>query len=260
MCAGAIQHARIRRLVWGAADPKTGACGSVIDLMAEPRLNHHCESVGGLLAEESAQLLRNFFASRRRRRAGTGESGAVFADMLGRRNLRTERLILEPIVGAHADAMWPVLTDPGIYLDDGAGDGPPPSLEWLQHHYETLESRRSPDGKVAWLNWAVRDQASGQYLGSVQASAYGDASAELAYLLGCQHWGQGIAAEAGAALLDELAQLAGTRMVWAAVRPANRRSMRVLEKLGFEPASPDQYPHDNALPGDRVFRRELDPP
>ena len=42
MCTGAIQHARIRRLVWGAADPKTGACGSVVDLMAQPRLNHHC--------------------------------------------------------------------------------------------------------------------------------------------------------------------------------------------------------------------------
>jgi predicted ATP-dependent protease len=41
MCAGAIQHARIRRLVYGAADPKTGACGSVVDLFAEPRLNHH---------------------------------------------------------------------------------------------------------------------------------------------------------------------------------------------------------------------------
>ena len=52
MCAGSIQHAMIRRVVWGAPDPKTGACGSVIDLMAETRLNHHGESLGGVLADE----------------------------------------------------------------------------------------------------------------------------------------------------------------------------------------------------------------
>lgn len=65
MCAGAIQHARVARLVYGAADPKTGACGSVVDLMREPRLNHHCETTGGVLAEECGALLSEFFASRR---------------------------------------------------------------------------------------------------------------------------------------------------------------------------------------------------
>lgn len=65
MCAGAIQHARIRRVIWGAADPKTGACGSVVDLFAEPRLNHHTTTRGGVLAAESAALLRAFFAERR---------------------------------------------------------------------------------------------------------------------------------------------------------------------------------------------------
>jgi tRNA(adenine34) deaminase len=65
MCAGAIQHARIRRVVWGAADPKTGACGSVVDLFAESRLNHHASSVGGVLAEDCAATLQAFFARRR---------------------------------------------------------------------------------------------------------------------------------------------------------------------------------------------------
>lgn len=65
MCSGAIQHARIRRLVWGAADPKTGACGSVVNLFAETRLNHHTEATGGVMADASAQQLRAFFAARR---------------------------------------------------------------------------------------------------------------------------------------------------------------------------------------------------
>jgi tRNA(adenine34) deaminase len=66
MCAGAIQHARIARLVFGAPDPKTGCCGSVIDLMAEARLNHHAVVTGGLMAAECGQLLSAFFAARRK--------------------------------------------------------------------------------------------------------------------------------------------------------------------------------------------------
>ena len=66
MCAGAIMHARISRLVYGAADPKTGACGSVVDLFAEPKLNHHTEVTGGVLAAEAGKLLSDFFAARRK--------------------------------------------------------------------------------------------------------------------------------------------------------------------------------------------------
>jgi tRNA(adenine34) deaminase len=65
MCIGAIFHARIARVVFGAADPKTGAAGSVIDLFGETRLNHHAKAEGGLLATESGALLREFFAGRR---------------------------------------------------------------------------------------------------------------------------------------------------------------------------------------------------
>jgi tRNA(adenine34) deaminase len=65
MCAGAIVLARVPRVVFGATDPKTGAAGSVFDVLAEPRLNHRPDVAGGLLAAESADLLRAFFASRR---------------------------------------------------------------------------------------------------------------------------------------------------------------------------------------------------
>jgi len=66
MCAGAIMNARVSRVVYGAADPKSGACGSVVDLFAEKRLNHHATVVGGVMAEEAAKLLRDFFSARRR--------------------------------------------------------------------------------------------------------------------------------------------------------------------------------------------------
>ena len=67
MCAGAIMHARIARVVFGARDPKTGVSGSVIDLFGEGRLNHHASVEGGLLAEECGGLLSSFFAARRAR-------------------------------------------------------------------------------------------------------------------------------------------------------------------------------------------------
>ena len=65
MCAGAILHARIARLVFAAPDPKAGACGSVLSVMNHPALNHRAELVSGLLAEESSALLTNFFRARR---------------------------------------------------------------------------------------------------------------------------------------------------------------------------------------------------
>jgi len=68
MCAGALVLARLERLVYGAADPKAGACGSLFTITADPRLNHRVETVGGVLAEEAAELLREFF--RRQRELG----------------------------------------------------------------------------------------------------------------------------------------------------------------------------------------------
>ena len=65
MCAGAILQARVSRLVYGAPDPKTGACGSILDLFAEPRLNHHTSVTGGVLAAECGGLLQTFFQARR---------------------------------------------------------------------------------------------------------------------------------------------------------------------------------------------------
>lgn len=69
MCAGAMMHARVGRIVFGARDPKTGAAGSVVDLFGEARLNHHADIVGGVLADECGALLSGFFAARRAKTA-----------------------------------------------------------------------------------------------------------------------------------------------------------------------------------------------
>jgi len=76
MCAGAIQHARIARVIYGARDPKTGACGSVVDLFAQPKLNHHATVRAGVLADECGALLSRFFAERRELK----QSGALPKD------------------------------------------------------------------------------------------------------------------------------------------------------------------------------------
>jgi tRNA(adenine34) deaminase len=65
MCAGAIMHARIARVIFGAHDPKTGACGSVVDAFAQARLNHHATVLGGVLEAECAAALKSFFADKR---------------------------------------------------------------------------------------------------------------------------------------------------------------------------------------------------
>jgi tRNA(adenine34) deaminase len=84
MCAGAMQHARIERVIFGAADPKTGACGSVVDLFAEPKLNHHTRVRRGVLAADCGGLLTRFFAERRelqqQRRAAGGSPATEIDD------------------------------------------------------------------------------------------------------------------------------------------------------------------------------------
>ena len=74
MCAGAIMHARLARVVFGASDPKTGACGSVVDVFSEPRLNHHTAVSAGVSSAQCGALLSRFFAQRRSEPAAAREA------------------------------------------------------------------------------------------------------------------------------------------------------------------------------------------
>lgn len=76
MCSGAMMHARVAKIVYGAPDPKTGACGSVVNLFEQEQLNHHAQVTGGVLADACADLLKRFFAARRAQVAAARRSAA----------------------------------------------------------------------------------------------------------------------------------------------------------------------------------------
>ena len=122
MCAGAMLHARLARVVFGAADPKTGAAGSVIDLFAEPQLNHHTKVQGGVLGEACTAVLQDFF---RRRRSAARERAEPLRDDA----LRTPASRFEAL----PDAPWPshyIADLPSLqgwrmhYVDEGRHDVP----------------------------------------------------------------------------------------------------------------------------------------
>ena len=153
------------------------------------------------------------------------------------RVIATERLTLEPQVAAHADEMFGVLSDPAIYEHENA---PPRSLEWLRERFSRLESRRSADGRERWLNWVIRLRTS-EPIGYVQATVFPNGRAAIAYELSSRYWSRGFAREACEAMLSELAERYSVHSAHAVFKRSNVRSLRLLERLGFAPASRETY-------------------
>jgi len=169
--------------------------------------------------------------------------------------LHTERLRLDPLVTAHADAMYTLLKDPTLYRHmDGA---PPPSAEHLRSIYGKLESRSSPDGSQGWFNWVV-STLDGPPVGYVQATVAGE-QAWVAYVIGSAHQARGYAREATAAMIDHLAGVHGVRRFLAVAEAGNRPSLALLQALGFHAADDAETRAHDLSPTERLFVQG-DPP
>jgi ribosomal-protein-alanine N-acetyltransferase len=146
--------------------------------------------------------------------------------------LETPRLLLEPILPAHAPILNESLQDKELYRF--IPQDPPPSLEALTDRYDFLSARRSPDGREAWLNWAVRDKRSGDYVGTLEATVEEDPLAFIAYMVFAPYQRRGFAAEACWRLLEHLVDDYRVGVVAAEIDTRNTASIALVESLGFE--------------------------
>jgi RimJ/RimL family protein N-acetyltransferase len=145
--------------------------------------------------------------------------------------LATPRLWLEPLRPDHAPEIAAALADPAIYRFI-PGD-PPTDVETLRARHARLLSRRSPDGRELWLNWAVRERATGACVGRVEASVREREHADIAYLFAPAAQGRGLATEACRAMIDWLFAGFAIARVVATIDTRNQRSLALLERLGF---------------------------
>ncbi|MEQ1832935.1 MAG: GNAT family N-acetyltransferase, partial [Candidatus Eisenbacteria bacterium] len=180
--------------------------------------------------------------------------------------LHAAGLRLEPLTVAHADEMFALLSDASLYeFMDGE---PPVSLDALRELYARLESRRSPDGGQRWLNWIVR-APDGRAIGFVQATVcepVGDAapagasggpcSAWIAYVIASGERGRGHATAATAAMIQHLHAAHAVGPLLARVEAANEHSVRLLERLGFRPATSAEVQAHDLAESERLYVRD----
>ena len=165
------------------------------------------------------------------------------------RPLLTPLCRLEPQVAAHADELFPVLSDAAIYEFEGE---PPPSLERLRAGLQRKEARVSPDGTEKWLNWVVR-RNDGEVAGFVQATVMQSGCSYVGYELGSKHWRMGLGSSAVAAVLEELSRSYQVHTFIALLKAANFRSLGLLLKLGFTPCPAERFAEFDAEPDELVF-------
>jgi RimJ/RimL family protein N-acetyltransferase len=141
-----------------------------------------------------------------------------------------QRVTLEPLRVDHADEMASVLSDPALYQFTG---GHPPTPESLAQRYRSQVAGPGRAGE-SWLNWIVRRTDTAEPVGFVQATVV-DGIADIAWLIGVDHQGQGLAVEAVRSMAKELASL-GVWSITAHIHPEHRRSQRVARALGMKPS------------------------
>jgi ribosomal-protein-alanine N-acetyltransferase len=174
--------------------------------------------------------------------------------------LHTRRLRLEPLEEAHAKALFAGLRHDALY--EFTSDRAPESVETLARRYRRLATRVSPDGRESWLNWALWSVPDGCYVGLVQATVHPNRTAYMAHVLFHTAWGKGYAREASAALIDCLYYEWGVRDIWASVDTRNRRSIALLERLGFLRIAARENAEmiRGALSDEYIYCLSLDPP
>jgi RimJ/RimL family protein N-acetyltransferase len=170
------------------------------------------------------------------------------------RVVRTDDLTLEPLLALHAQEMFVVLSDPAIYEYENE---PPASVEVLREIYAERESRQSPNGREQWLNWVIR-LADSRLIGYVQATVTSDGRAAIAYELASAYWGRGLAQQAVRAMIGELEGHHRVRSLSAVLKRGNLRSFRLLDRLGFLLASPEEHVQCEVERDELLMRRKMD--
>jgi [ribosomal protein S5]-alanine N-acetyltransferase len=167
--------------------------------------------------------------------------------------LHTPRLVLEPRVASHADALYPLLADP---RQREFHDDDPVSLETLRDRFRKGESRCSPDGREQWLNWALLLRGGdANAIGFVQATVQEDCRAWVAYQVATALWGRGLATEAVSAMIEHLTSRYAVTQCRATVDQRNQRSWQLLERLGFSRADAAQAAAMDVQTGDWLYLR-----
>ncbi|MBA2712082.1 MAG: GNAT family N-acetyltransferase [Rubrobacteraceae bacterium] len=145
--------------------------------------------------------------------------------------LETPRLLLEPLRPDHASMLYEQLQDERLHRF--IPQDPPASPQALEDRYGFLLSRRSPDGREAWLNWAVRVRISGDYAGTIEATVHENLEATIAYTVFVPYQRQGFAAEACGRLLGHLFDDYQGGVAAAEIDTRNVASIALVESLGF---------------------------
>ena len=146
--------------------------------------------------------------------------------------LETPRLFLEPILAVHAQRLNGQLQEERLYRF--IPQDPPASPQALEDRYGFLSARRSPDGREAWLNWAVREKRSSDYVGTLEATVEKDPLAFVAYMVFLPYQRRGFAAEACWRLVEHLFEEYRVGVVAAEIDTRNVASIALVETLGFE--------------------------
>lgn len=168
--------------------------------------------------------------------------------------LKTNRLVLEPLLPFHAARLYEHLLDWRLYTF--IPQEPPASPEALEERYRKLSTRRSPDGREAWLNWALRVR-SGGYAGLLEATVEADGNAYVAYTVFVPYQRMGFAAEACERLLQHLFGDYGVTTAVAEIDTRNAASIALVEALGFGRVSfHENADHFKGAPSDE-YRYEL---